>query len=70
MNIDTARRLIKDNMGQLHYFRFNGSRNQKEEFYGTIIKLFPAIFIIELVDKTIKSFSYGDFIVGAIKIVS
>ena len=70
MNIDTARRVIKENMGVVHFFRFNGSRNQKEEFSGIITKVFPAIFIIELVDGSIRSFSYGDFIIDTIKIVS
>lgn len=70
MNIDTAKKIIRKEIGVLHCFKYNGSRNQKEEFYGTIIKAFPAIFIIKLRDGNIRSFSYGDFIINSIKIVS
>ena len=70
MNIDIARDTIRKNIGVLHSFQINGSRNQKEVFYGMIIKVFPAIFIIELSDGTVRSFSYGDFIINNIKIVS
>ena len=69
MNINTAKNIIKGNVGKMLLFRYNGLRNQKEEFYGIITKVFPSIFIIELSDGTVRSFSYGDFIIKNIMIV-
>ena len=45
-------------------FRYNGSRNQIEEFIGYIDKLYPNVFTIKLVDSNrIKSFSYNDVLI-------
>lgn len=52
-----------------HKFLYKGSRNQNEEFIGVITKMFPAIFIIELSNKTVKSFCYSDLLIGNLKIV-
>ncbi len=70
MNINTVKKHIQENMGVFHHFKFHGSRNQLEEFDGVITELYPAIFIIQLCDGSIRSFSYGDFIIHYIEIVS
>ena len=36
---------IKEKQGEVLHFKFNGSRNQVEEFKGEIIKTYPAIFL-------------------------
>lgn len=70
MNIDSVKKKIANNLGKKHHFIFCGMRNQIEEFDGIIIKMFPAIFIIQSQNGTIYSFSYGDYLIQHIKIVS
>lgn len=70
MNINYAKNIVRENMLKKHTFLFRGSRNQNEEFRGTIKKMFPAIFIIELENDVVKSFSYSDLLIGNLKIVS
>ncbi len=69
MNIDVAKRVVKSNLLVRNRFLYKGNRNQNEEFIGTISKMFPAIFIIELDNSVIKSFSYSDLLVGNLKII-
>ena len=70
MNLDYAKNKIIENVGIKHHFLFKGSRNQIDEFYGKIVKCFPSVFIIELENGVIRSFSYNDFIINNLKIVS
>ena len=70
MNIDVVKREIADNVGKKHHFVFCGVRGQIEEFDGIIIKMFPAIFLIKATDGSIHSFSYGDYLIQHIKIIS
>ena len=70
MNLDTARNKIKDKIGLHLRFIYRGTRNQIEEFEGKIIKCYPYIFIIETDDHVIKSFTYSDFVIKNIKILS
>ena len=51
-------------------FIYKGIRNQKEKFIGIIKKCYPNIFIVELVNGRIKSFSYNDIIMGNLVILS
>ena len=71
MNIDIMREKIKEKQGEVLHFKFNGSRNQVEEFKGEIIKTYPAIFLIRLEDNTnkIKSFSYSDLVTESLEII-
>ena len=57
--------------GKLLKFKFNGSRNQIEEFEGIIKNTYPAIFTIETksVDSRIKSFTYSDILVENLEII-
>ena len=64
MNIEKVRDRINLYKGQTMQFRFNGSRNQIEEFSARIINTYPAIFLVELEDsKLVKSFSYSDVLI-------
>ncbi|MBQ6547144.1 MAG: Veg family protein [Bacilli bacterium] len=48
-------------------FRYNGSRNQIEEFEGIITNCYSYVFIIDLgVSK--KSFSYADVLIGNLEV--
>jgi uncharacterized protein Veg len=54
---------IKKYEGKLISFKYNGVRNQIEEFRGTIEEIYNSVFIIRLNDKkTLKSFTYSDVI--------
>lgn len=64
MNIETIKNKIINYKGQKINFRFNGSRNQIEEFSGTIIDTYPSIFTVKVLDKeVVKSFSYSDVLI-------
>ena len=70
MNLDAAKRLVKEKLNIPLKFIYKGMRNQVEEFEGKIIKCYPSIFIIQTNNNIIKSFSYNDFIIKNIKIIS
>ena len=48
-------------------FRYNGSRNQIEEFSGTITCCYKFVFTIDTGDL-IRSFSYSDVLIGVLDI--
>ena len=48
-------------------FRYNGSRNQIEEFDGVITDWFNFIFIINT-DNLKRSFSYADVFIGVLEV--
>lgn len=48
-------------------FRYNGSRNQIEEFEGVIVNCYNYVFVIEL-DNMTKSFSYSDVLIGTLEV--
>jgi uncharacterized protein Veg len=63
MIIDTIKKKIENLKGEELYFKYNGSRNQIEEYYGTIEETYNSVFVIRVKDnKTVKSFSYNDII--------
>ena len=64
MNIEKVRDKIASYKGQTLQFRFNGSRNQIEEFEATIVDTYPSIFIVKLEENSlVKSFSYSDVLI-------
>lgn len=67
--LEKVRELVVNNKNIYHVFRFNGIRNQTEEFEGKIIGVYPAIFTIELTNKVIRSFSYSDLLINNLEIV-
>lgn len=69
MMLDKIKSLVAENRGIKHVFRFNGIRNQNEEFIGKIVGVYPAIFTIELPNKVIKSFSYTDLLINNLEIM-
>lgn len=64
---------VKDNIvckrGRTIKFRFNGARNQIDEFEGKINGVYNYIFTIETLNKEIKSFSYSDVLIGNLEIL-
>ena len=64
MNIEKIKNLIELYKGKTINFCFNGSRNQIEEFFGTIVATYPSIFTVEVKDnKIVKSFTYSDVLI-------
>ena len=64
MNIDKIKDKVELCIGKEKNFRFNGSRNQIEEFEGIITDMYPSIFIVKLKDNnSVKSFSYSDILI-------
>lgn len=60
---------IKRYKGKVMRFKYNGARNQIEEFKGTIEEMYNSVFIIRLDDKkTLKSFTYSDVINKSLQI--
>lgn len=69
MNVDKIRDEVKSKEGKILHFKFNGSRNQIQEFDGKIIETYHSIFVVKLVDNNIKSFSYNDLITSSLEIL-
>ena len=61
---------IKNKKGEKLKFRFNGARNQIEEFEGIIVETYNYIFTIKtLNDKDeLKSFTYSDVLIDNLEI--
>ncbi len=61
---------ITKKKGKKLKFRFNGARNQIEEFEGTIVGTYNYIFTIKTIDKKeeIKSFTYSDVLIDNLEI--
>lgn len=71
MTIEKVRDKVNSYKGKNLKFRFNGSRNQIEEFEGTIINTYDAVFIIRLQNnQRIKSFSYSDMLIKKLVVLS
>lgn len=69
MNIAKVRDNVIKIKGRNLKFKFNGSRNQTEEFSGQIVEIYKSIFIVRSDnDNRIKSFSYSDVLVDNLEI--
>lgn len=70
MNIEKIREKLENCKGEIIKFKFNGSRNQVEEFAGVIEHTYNYIFTIKLDnDKDQrKSFSYTDVLTDSLEI--
>ncbi len=71
MNIETVKKTVKEKTGETLHFKFNGSRNQVEEFTGEIIETYPSIFLIRLIEspQKIKTFTYNDLVMENLQIL-
>lgn len=69
MSVEKIKKLIVSNVGKEINFRYNGARNQVEEFRGKIVSCYNSVFIIELEETSvIKSFAYIDILIGNLEI--
>lgn len=69
MIINKIKNKVIENVGIRHKFKFNGSRNQIEEFEGIINNTYNAVFTILVDEFSIKSFSYSDILTKNLEIL-
>lgn len=69
MNIDSIRMALIEQVGIPHTFQYIGSRGMREKFQGVITKVYPRTFLIETMGGGVRSFSYSDYLLHALKIV-
>lgn len=67
--IEKIRDKVTKNVGLSHKFRFNGSRNQVEEFEGVINNTYNKVFTILVNNYIIKSFSYSDILTNNLEVL-
>ena len=68
MMLDGVKEYVLKNVGVKHKFVYKGSRNQTDEFYGTIKDTYPKVFTVLSVDNKIRSFSYSDILISNLRI--
>ena len=71
MNIAKIKENLETQKGKMIHFKYNGARNQIEEFDGIIENTYNAIFTIRLENakKEIKSFTYSDVLTQNIELM-
>lgn len=71
MNIDKIKDKVATYKGQTLKFRFNGSRNQIEEFSGIIVETYNSVFTIMTSDSNfLKSFTYSDVLMKKLVVLN
>lgn len=70
MSIIKIKEKLQENKGKEIRFKFNGSRNQKEEFIGIVDNIYSSIFTIKINKEVpiIKSFSYSDILMENLEV--
>ncbi len=70
MNIQKIKNNLESSKGKVLKFKFNGARNQVEEFMGTIENTYNYVFLVKIQDdsKQIRSFSYADILTESLEI--
>ena len=68
MTIDKIKDIVIKNKDKVINFKYNGSRNQIEEFEGRIENAYKSIFTIRIDNNITKSFSYTDILIGDLEI--
>lgn len=72
MTIEKIREEMTEQKGKVLSFKFNGARNQIEEFTGKVVSTYPSVFLVRLQDETnlIKSFTYTDILMESLEIIT
>ena len=70
MNIEKIKSNVEDIKGKKRIFRFNGSRNQIEQFSGTVENVYNYIFLVKIdnENESLRSFSYTDILTDSLEI--
>lgn len=62
---------LSNEIGKELHFKYNGARNQIEEFDGFIENTYNYIFTIKVLDNdTLKSFTYSDILTLNLEIIN
>lgn len=69
MIINNIKGLICENIGSKVHILVYGSRNKNEEYYGYIKEAYDKVFIVQLKNDDIKSFSYVDLLTKSVQVV-
>lgn len=71
MNIAKIKESLENNKGKILKFKFNGARNQIEEFTGTIENTYNYVFLVKIKNdnEQIRSFSYSDVLTESLEIL-
>lgn len=67
--INKIKEIVYNKKGEVIRFRFNGARNQIEEFEGIIDGVYNYIFTIKTINNETKSFSYSDVLIGNLEFI-
>lgn len=68
MNPNIIKEKLNNHIGKKIMIKYNLGRNKYEKYHVVIKQLYQNIFLVELENKEIKSFSYSDVITKTIKI--
>ena len=69
MNIEKIKQIITTNQNKKIDFKFNGNRNQTEEFSGIITNAYKCVFLVKICKTDlIRSFSYTDILIGNLEV--
>ena len=68
MQVEDVKTELYEHLGKEAKIKYNLGRNKVEEYQVKIKKLYNHVFLVELKDNQIKSFSYSDVIMKTIKI--
>ena len=66
--INKIRDIILAKKGKILKFKYNGLRNQIEEFDGIIDGVYNYVFTIKTNDNKIRSFTYTDILINNLEI--
>ena len=68
MNKKSIKRYLSTKIGEKIIVIYYGSRNRKERYEGKIVRAYDNIFIIQLPNYEIKSFTYVDILIKTVRI--
>lgn len=68
MTIDSVKEQLNNHLGHKITIKYNLGRNKYEKYDVVLKELYSHIFLVELDNEIIKSFSYSDVITKTIKI--
>ena len=71
MNTEMIKERLNLQKGKTLHFRYNKTRNQKEEFQGMIENTYSKIFIVREKDNNdqIRAFCYSDVLTNSLEIL-
>ena len=68
MTIDMIKEKLNNHLGSKITIKYNLGRNKYEKYDVTLKELYNHVFLVQLENEIVKSFSYSDVISKTIKI--